>query len=184
MIQIRKNVFETNSSSTHSLQIMKNPIKDYNLLASSIKISWIDTDDEYVLQTFSEKLSYLISQIANKLSWSCNTYEELLEELKDNYEYKEIAAYVKQKFNKEIRFPDNKNGIYDDVEEIVGINHQLVPYNTFAIADEVLDDLIGYMQNEDERDYIFGREKAENMTFESKLDIYFQNNKMVVFGRD
>ena len=79
MRHIRMGTFETNSSSTHSLVVTDGKLTNYIPLAKSIKIKWIDTDDYYVLDTLEEKTSYLFSHIANKLKYSCNNYEELLE---------------------------------------------------------------------------------------------------------
>ena len=171
MKQIRNGVFETNSSSTHSLIISDRSDAGYIPLAKHIKIEWIDTDDYYVLETLGEKISYLVSHIANKVKYSCNTYEELIEEVTENSEYKEI------------RFPANKDGIYDDVEYITEINHQLVPWGTNAVVAETLDDLIRYMENSDE-DRLFNEEEQGDLSFEQKLDIYLKNGNYIRFGRD
>ena len=183
MKQIRNGVFETNSSSTHSLIISDRSDAGYIPLAKHIKIEWIDTDDYYVLETLEEKISYLVSHIANKVKYSCNTYEELIEEVTENSEYKEIAEYVRKTFDKEIRFPVNKDGIYDDVEYITEINHQLVPWGTNAVVAETLDDLIRYMENSDE-DRLFNEEEQGDLSFEQKLDIYLKNGNYIRFGRD
>ena len=183
MKQIRNGIFETNSSSTHSLIISDRSDAGYIPLAKHIKIEWINTDDYYVLETLGEKISYLVSHIANKVQYSCNTYEELIEEVTENSEYKEIAEYVRKTFDKEIRFPVNKDGIYDDVEYITEINHQLVPWGTNAVVAETLDDLIRYMENSDE-DRLFNEEEQGDLSFEQKLDIYLKNGNYIRFGRD
>ena len=180
--KIRTGVFETNSSSTHSLTITK-PIDNYTEIGNKLKIKFIDTDEETLLTTLEEKVSYLVSHIANKVKYSCNTYEELIEEVTENSEYKEIAEYVRKTFDKEIRFPANKDGIYDDVEYITEINHQLVPWGTNAVVAETLDDLIRYMENPDE-DRLFNEEKQGDLSFEQKLDIYLKNGNYIRFGRD
>lgn len=181
MFKIRKNTFETNSSSTHTLVVSKEPKIDYIPLAKHIKIQWIDTNDFLGLETLEEKLSYLISHLANKLKYSCNTYEELLEEITENYEYKNIEKYIKEKFDKDIRFPINKNGIYNDIEYIAEINHQLIPWNTSIVVEDVLDDLIEYMQDIKENRI---KINIEELTFEQKLDIYFKDGNYILFGRD
>lgn len=183
MKQVRYGTFETNSSSTHSLIISDNKNEEYIPLAKHIKIEWIDTDDYYYLDSLRDKISYLVSHIANKVKYACNTYEELLEEIKDNYEYKQLEQYVKEKFDKEIRFPANKDGIYDDVECIAEINHQLIPWGTGAVMSEVLDELIEYMEDKDEN-RLYDKEKHCDLSFEQKLDIYLSNGSFIRFGRD
>jgi hypothetical protein len=183
MINVRKGTFETNSSSTHSLVVLKIGVEGYIPLAKHIKIEWIDTNDYYVLDTLEEKLSYLVSHIANKVKYSCNTYEELLEEVEDNFEYKEIKEYILKTFDKEIRFPANKDGIYDDVEYITEINHQLVPWGSGAPVDEVLDELIEYRTDKDEN-RLYNKETECDLSFEQKLDIYFKDGTYIAFGRD
>lgn len=183
MIQIRRGTFETNSSSTHSLIISDKGEDGYIPLAKHIKIEWIDTDDYYYLSSLTEKISYLISHIANKVKYACNTYEELLEEIQDTYEYKELEQYVKEKYDKEIRFPANKDGIYDDVEYIAEINHQLIPWGTGAVVETTLDDLIEGMEDKDGNKF-YDRDKHCDLSFQEKLDIYLSNGNFVRFGRD
>ena len=214
--QIRYGTFETNSSSTHTLVIpsgvadLKKKNKDlrnYLPAAKHAKIEWICTDDYYTLTTFEEKLSYLVSQIALPLTYSCNNYKELLEELQDNFEYQLLAEYIKTKFDKEIRFPDNENGVLDNMNSIIEINHQLISGSHFMAAEETLNDLIEYCQNKPDPDYsiydynnpevrpkgLFNEikkvfdiheENDEALTFEQKLDIYFDKDTYIIFGRD
>ena len=185
MKQIRTGTFETNSSSTHSLVVTDKQQAEYIPLARHIKINWIDTDDYYILETLEEKASYLISYIANKIKYSCNNYEELLDEIKDNFEFKGIEQYIKDKFNKEIRFPENKDGIFDDVEYIAEINHQLIPWGTGLVVGEVLDELTRYMKDNN-GDYVkYCKLEEENeLSFEEMLDIYFKDGSYISFGRD
>ena len=63
---VRNNIFETNSSSTHSLTF--NGKENYNFISpnSKLVIEFIDTDDWSYLCTLKEKVSYLVSQIINK----------------------------------------------------------------------------------------------------------------------
>ena len=182
MRNIRKGTFETNSSSTHTLVMSEKEEKEYIPLGKHIKIEWIDTDDYYELDSLVEKLSYLVSHIANKLKYSCNNYEELLDEIEDNNEYQKIKEYIKNTFDKEIRFPDDKNGAYnDDVEDVVLINHQLIPWGSYTVAEDVLNELIQCMEDScGER----LENTTEDLTFNQKLDIYFKNGNNVYFGRD
>jgi hypothetical protein len=181
MKQIRKGTFETNSSSTHTL-VLVGEMEDYLPLAKHIKINWIDTDDEYVLDSLVDKVSYLASHIANFLRNNCNNYKELIEEMLDNTEFKILCDFIKKKFDKEIRFPENKNGTYDDMDCIVEINHQLIPWGTHNVMEEVLDELIEYM--EDKSENRINKEKDLDLTLEEKLEIYFKNDCIIRFGRD
>ena len=65
MKTIRNFTFETNSSSTHALSIGKKLNNDYAPFGDTLKIYWMDTDDESVLNTLKEKVSYLVSHIAS-----------------------------------------------------------------------------------------------------------------------
>lgn len=184
MIQIRNSVFETNSSSTHTLVIRNKSIDDYLPYGKHIKIQWIDTDDYQILETLQEKLSYLISHIANKLKYSCNNYEDLIEELNENYEYNRIKEFIFNTFDKEIRFPNIDKNYYDDIEDIAEINHQLIPWSTNAVVDSVLDELISHMENGDNENIFNERIDIDFLSFEDKLRIYFENKTYIIFGRD
>ena len=184
MKQIRQGTFETNSSSTHSLVVLAQEQENYIPLSKYIKIEWIDTNDYYMLETLQEKLSYLVSHIANKLKYSCNNYKELLEEIEDNFEYKKIKDFIKTKFNKEIRFPEDKTGIYDeDIECICEINHQLIPWSTAIVVEEVLNELIQYMKDKNRLNK-YSEEQVGEMSFDQKLDIYLKSDNYLLFGRD
>ncbi len=186
MKQIREGTFETNSSSTHTLVVTYRKNDNYLPLAKHILIEWIDTNDYYVLESLKEKVSYLVSHIANKLKWDCNKYDELLEEIQDNYEYKQINEYLKKTFDKEIRFPEDSNYLYEtseDLECITEINHQLIPWGSGSVVDEVLNELIEYRQDKDEN-RLHNKEEECDLSFEQKLDIYLANGNYVAFGRD
>lgn len=157
MKKVRENVFETNSSSTHSLTIGRTKGKDYTQPGKFLKIRWFD--EEETLTTLEEKVSYLVSHIASWYKWNAPSYEDLIEEIKENYDFKRIERYVKEKYDKEIVFPEKYNG---DLEDIVEINHQLQSWN--HQINEVLDDLISW-----DRDL---------------LDEVLQDGKDITFGRD
>lgn len=157
MKKIRKDVFETNSSSTHALTLGRPLGKDYVSPGKYLKIKWFD--EEETLTTLEEKVSYLVSHIASWYKWNAPSYETLIEEIKDNWDFKRIENYVKEKYNKEIVFPEKYDG---ELEDIVEINHQLQSWN--HRIDEILDDLITW-----DRDL---------------LDEVLQDGKDIVFGRD
>ena len=160
METISYGVFETNSSSTHALTSGRKLNEEYVPAASKLKIRWIDTDDESVLNTLKDKVSYLVSHIANWYKYDVNTYEELLEEIRNDSDFQEIENYVLQTFGKQIIFPEYKG---ECVEDVVNINHQLTSWN--HNLKEILEDLI----DKEERNYL-----AEVL----------EDGKDIEFGRD
>ena len=142
MRKVRCNIFETNSSSTHDLVLTK-ATSDYYPPGNKLAIRWADTDDDYRYITLEEKVSYLVSHVARKHIYHVYKYEDLLEEIKDDYEYQEIVRYLKNINEKyEIVFPPYKEVVNEDGDSdlmwIININHQLME----DTLDAVLDDLI------------------------------------------
>lgn len=138
MKKVRNRIFETNSSSTHSLTY--NSKENYNFLSpnSKLVIEFIDTDDYASLCTLQEKVSYLVSQIINKYKYGAWSYEDLINDIEENWDFKKIKKYVKEKYNKEIVFPVKYDG---NLEDIVLINHQLTDWNDL---DDLLKDIYSY----------------------------------------
>lgn len=157
MKKVRENVFETNSSSTHSLTVGRTKGNNYTQPGKFLKIRWFD--EEETLTTLEEKVSYLVSHIASWYKWNAPSYEALIEEIKDNWDFKRIERFIKENYNKEIVFPEKYDGA---LEDIVEINHQLQSWN--HRLDEVLEELVDY-----ERDYL-----AEVL----------QDGQDIEFGRD
>lgn len=132
MIQIRRNVFETNSSSSHSITI-----SDDNLVANKIPIveDWNICDGEPTMlvelngfcgwcdhESQMEKLAYLIMQIAYILDleyangWygSKEEIEEAREKLYESEEFKELEDTVCEHAGcKHIRLYENTEGYID-----------------------------------------------------------------------
>ena len=156
MEKIRQGVFETNSSSTHSLTIGRKMEKDYLPYGNNLKIKWFDEEEN--LATLQEKVSYLVSHIASWYKYNAENYEDLLDEIKSNYDFKRIEKYVLNTYGKKIVFPEYEGS----VEDVVEINHQLTAWNN--TLDEVLEDLI-----DEPRDYL-----AEVL----------EDGKIIEFGRD
>ena len=156
MEKIRQGVFETNSSSTHALTVGKKLEKDYLPYGNNLKIRWFD--EERTLTTLQEKVSYLVSHIASWYQYNAEDYEDLLNEIKSNYDFKRIEKYVLDTYGKKIVFPEYEGNI----EDVVEINHQLTSWNNNL--DEILEDLI-----EEPRDYL-----AEVL----------EDGKIIEFGRD
>ena len=156
MEKIRQGVFETNSSSTHSLTVGRKMEKNYLPYGNNLKIKWFDEEEN--LATLQEKVSYLVSHIASWYKYNAENYEDLLDEIKSNYDFKRIEKYVLNTYGKKIVFPEYKGS----VEDVVEINHQLTAWNN--TLDEVLEDLI-----DEPRDYL-----AEVL----------EDGKIIEFGRD
>lgn len=135
---IRNRVFETNSSSTHSL--VYNDKENYKYLnpSSQLVIQFMNTDDEHMLCTLKEKVSYLVSQIISHYKYDVASYEDLIDEIKNDYDFQRVANYVKEKYNKDIVFPKTYTG---DLDDIVLINHQLYWDGDF---DDLLEDICSY----------------------------------------
>ena len=143
MKKIRNKIFETNSSSTHSLSYCGNVNLDtYTPVGDKIVIEFINTDDGGTFTTLKRKVSYLVSHIVNNYKYKCLDYKDLVEQVSNSYDFKRISNYVKNKYGKEVVFPKEYKG---DIDEIVYINHQLLERN----LDGVLADLIT-----EERDYL------------------------------
>lgn len=156
MKKIRNNVFETNSSSTHALTVGRVLGEDYVPYGNNLKIKWFD--EEETLTTLKDKVSYLVSHIASWYVYNAEDYEDLIEQVKENWDFKRIENYVWGKYGKKIVFPEYKGNLEDMVE----INHQLISWGHHL--DEVLEDIVN-----EERDYL-----AEVL----------EDGKDIEFGRD
>ena len=157
MKTLRNNIFETNSSSTHSLVITKNVTK-YTSNNPLIIVKFINTDEESELKTLNEKVSYIVSQIINKYKFEVSSYEDLKSLIERDYDYIKVVDYVKNVFGKQVELPKNYTG---DIEEIVNINHQIYCDD----LDELLRDLV-------EQDT------------DSLLNNVLSKDTIIVFGRD
>lgn len=155
MRTIREDTFETNSSSTHSLAYIRKQ-ENYLPEGNELKIRFIDTDEEFVLSTLEDKVSYLVAHIINKYKWNEQSYGELIERVTNNYDYKMLEDYIWEHYKKRIVFPEKYNG---DIEDIVQINHQLIESDFSEVLRMICDE---------NRDY---------------LGEIFDENKCIEFGR-
>lgn len=131
----REKVFETNSSSTHSLVLTNIDDASYYPPGSKIAIVWADTDEDTCYVTLREKVSYLVSHIARKYKYNVYKYEDLLEEVRNDYEFKELEAFLRRlKDGYEIVFPEK----IDDLDDFLSINHQLIENDLEAVLDDLL----------------------------------------------
>lgn len=140
---LRQDIFETNSSSTHSLVMKNSNIEsDYLPFGDTLKIEFFN--EERPLTTLKEKVSYLVSHIVSWYKYDAEDYEELIRQVRENYDFKRIASYVEEKFHKKIVFPKEYKG---DLDDIVTINHQLISWD--RDIEEVLQDIVN-----NDRDYL------------------------------
>jgi hypothetical protein len=117
-VQIRKNVFETNSSSTHALNIFRGNFENYEI-PKKVVIRPNEFGWEYETYDYPEdKLSYLYTWILS----ICKTWEynEVTEKYEYHYDYKKLKDYqyrIKSKLQEagveEVEF-EKCNGYYDD----------------------------------------------------------------------
>lgn len=114
---IRNSVFETNSSSSHSLVIgfENNISEDIEILNETLNVSDLENfiikggyydDSEFILcDTKNKKLALAFAIILNKLEndeWNNNTYyHDLFENLKDQYEIIEVIGEYNNAWDEE-----------------------------------------------------------------------------------
>lgn len=75
MKKVRRQVFETNSSATHALEISKDVPSWLNteayfvprLFRGKLRVSLLDTGDESVLQTLEDKVAYYLTLMAGRM---------------------------------------------------------------------------------------------------------------------
>ena len=136
--KIRNGVFETNSSSTHALVYNKKENYDFLSPSRQLIIDFVNANGIVTYNTLKEKVSYLVSQIINKYKYNVLSYEDLIKEVEENYDFQRIKRYVEEHYNKEIVFPKKYEG---DLDEIVDINHQLTDWRDL---DDLLRDMVTY----------------------------------------
>ena len=156
MKRTRNSIFETNSSSTHSL-VISDTCDNYLPFGDTLKIRFFS--EETTLSTLSDKVSYLVSHIISWYCYDAENYNDLIDQVKEDTDFKRIESYVQEHFGKRIVFPSSYEG---DLDDIVEINHQLRSWN--HSLNEILEEL--YQQD---IDYL-----AEVLA----------NGKVIKFGRD
>lgn len=138
MRKIRNDIFETNSSSTHALVYNNKENYDFLSPSSQLIINFVDTDDDITYDTLREKVSYLVSQIINNYKNNVLNYKDLIKEVEENYDFQRIKKYVKERYDKDIVFPEKYKG---NLDYIVNINHQLTDWRDL---DELLTEIVTY----------------------------------------
>lgn len=179
MKQIRRGVFETNSSSTHSISLYKNYKwlkQNYLPVHKEFVIRFIDTDVCNKLITLQDKVSYLVSHLISNIKYEVETYDELVEYITENYYYKDLFDFVLKKYNKTFRFPKSYKG---DLEEIVNINHQLRE----SCLEDVLSEIIC---GDYDHNWLFeeNQDELRESDFETKLEFILRDDTEINIGRD
>ena len=152
MKHIRNSVFETNSSSTHSLVFKNKEKSGRNRKPSKMKVKFINTDEDPTFSTVEEKLNYLVNHIISKYNYWADDYEDLIDQVKDDYDFKQLSDYALYVYNITITFPKTYKR---NIEDIVNINHQLRE----STLSDVLSDIISIDNFTDKLDYILGNDK-------------------------
>lgn len=135
MYTIREGVFETNSSSSHSLVFNPNYSKITQLNTYSFEFDNVDSDnmihvetrfyhnDYSYLETPQQKLEYLVTQILN-YSAIFDDFDYILpEQAYLNHQFQELNNYIKEKTQYSGIIIDNnikKDNCYIDHESCVG----------------------------------------------------------------
>ena len=154
MRTIRRNVFETNSSSSHSVSISNKGSpgpSELEIVEYDERCNWepgiiIDTVgfcSFYNHNTQEEKLAYLMQQIAyingySDLFWGSGNTEELLADYYDCTDFRELEEAVCEYTGaKCLRF-GNLSGYID---------HDSIVYDIYELKDEVNNDYINFIFN-------------------------------------
>ena len=146
MKKIRQNVFETNSSSVHSLVINSEGLEPSNLKIDP-KTDHIIVNTQYfgkeynIYSTQEDKLSYLITYIITSLQSTYDNDEILEVELFKDYRFIDIENIIKEYCN--------CSGIIVNIDEEGGFDHQTSPYESGCI--------INLYDEEEIKNFIFNK---------------------------
>lgn len=159
---IRKNTFETNSSSTHSLSIKNNQLlpsqlntDDYDwsykyMNGPLIQVPMGEFCSWYNHTSQEDRLSYLVLLIIGKLFdgnefWCCNsdTKQEVLEKLFQDEEYQELCAEIASHHGDGVvgiipsteGYIDHVNEDYDGMWDF--LNYYKLTINEFVFGEDV-----------------------------------------------
>lgn len=125
--KIRQSVFETNSSSVHSIVIKREiPLEKSNLKLDSlgrISLKFLDftQEDKFVYETQQDKLNYYVTCIALNIAWTnpITDFEEFIREIEfyldDIREHADAAGFV---LDGNSRCPEAE-GYMDDIKEYI-----------------------------------------------------------------
>lgn len=146
MKKIRNKVFETNSSSVHSLVINSEGLEPSNLKIDS-KSDHIIVNTQYfgseynIYNNQEDKLSYLITYIITDLQSKYDNDEILAVELFKDYRFINIENIIKNYCN--------CSGIIVNIDEEGGFDHQTSPHESGCI--------INLYDEEEIKNFIFNK---------------------------
>lgn len=146
MKKIRQNVFETNSSSVHSLVINSEGLEPSNLKIDP-KTDHIIVNTQYfgkeynIYNSQEDKLSYLITYIIADLQRNYDDDEILTVELFKDYRFIDIENIIKEYCN--------CSGIIVNIDEEGGFDHQTSPHESGCIID--------FYNNQEVKNFIFNK---------------------------
>ena len=155
MIQIRTNIFETNSSSSHSISIGKAGVEP-----SKLEIVEYDSRCDYEpgiiidtvgfcgwdnYETQQEKLSYIMQQLAyingySDLFWGSGNIEEQLSDYYDCDDFRELESEI-------CDYTGAKCLRFGDLDGY--IDHDSVLYDIYELKDEIGGDYINFIFSPD-----------------------------------
>lgn len=146
MKKIRQNVFETNSSSVHSLVINSEGLEPSNLKIDP-KTDHIIVNTQYFGKEYNiyndqeDKLSYLITYIIADLQREYDNDEILAVELFKDYHFINIENIIKEYCN--------CSGVIVNIDEEGGLDHQTSPHESECI--------INLYDEEEIKNFIFNK---------------------------
>lgn len=164
--KVRNSLFETNSSSTHTLALAssRGSFSYIDDNSTDIKIT-IFNDESYPLTTLQEKLSYLVSHIMMHQIYDASNYDDIIEFVNYDRDYVTLHGYVSRVYYKNIVLPSRIDFERHDIE----INHQL--YATCFY--ELLSDILYYTIGE-----------IHDKSIEEMLEYILDEKYIIEFGRD
>lgn len=168
-IQIRRNVFETNSSSTHAICITKNDINK-TLLPTHISFKYGKFGWEFAVHDdTSTKSSYLYQAIL-----SCFKDDEreeklsIIKTLLDNYDISCDFEIKKSEYDWENGYIDHGDNTIDFVNAVLSDGEKLIKY---LFGDSII--VTGNDNGDEFSDYMYeGIDCYYNSTYKSKFDNY------------
>ena len=110
--QIRFGVFETNSSSQHTLTIMsEEEFKEYTQNSYNLEMYWDRYNEKYIskeelIKEFNIKISYLPNEIRKLRKFDKYTDEQKIDFMLENYAFYNDEGECAEVITKEINMPD------------------------------------------------------------------------------
>lgn len=134
MYKIRRGLFETNSSSTHTLVYRKFKLSKpkFKLKNGVLKTKFLYLDESFgVLNTQAEKLAYLVTRLAGWGVADENDFEYIRDNLYNSYGFQELVDELKAYIPGMTALEIEPSRIY--------LNHQVVECDNSDISD-----ILGY----------------------------------------